>query len=366
MAHRVLFVDDDPYILAAFKRQLRKQFHIDTAESPEKGLTALRESGPYAVIVSDLRMPGMDGNEFLYRAREMTPDSVRILLTGHADLQAAMHAINSGNVFRLLTKPCPTDVLVDALTRGVEKHIENRQTGESAEADRSSHPAKKILIVDDDQVIRILIKDALKPHRELEILTAENGKEAVKQLKAQPVDLVVTDLKMPVMNGLKLLAFMRQHYPELPAIVLTGHGNAKLESRIKAYETFQYFEKPMDIGVLLELIFKGIHSRAISQIHGISVSAFLQLVDNEQKTCTLKIRSQDKTGYLYLSEGDLIAAETGKLKAEEAAYRIIGWENAVIEIENACRKKEKEIHMPLMMVIMESARILDEVNAVNS
>jgi DNA-binding NtrC family response regulator len=366
MTHKILFVDDDPNILAAFKRQLRKKFHIDTAKSPEEGLKAVRENGPYAVIISDLRMPGMDGNQFLYRVRDITPDSVRILLTGHADLQAAMNAINSGNIFRLLTKPCPSEVLLDALASGVEQHIKKRQMGKRDEQRKPYHAEKKILVVDDDPVIRSVIRDALKPDPELEVLTAENGKEAVKHLKEQPLDLVVTDLKMPVMNGLKLLAFMKQYYPEIPAIVMTGYGNAKLEKGIEAHDDFQYFEKPLDIGVLIEMIFKVVNSRTISQIHGISLSALLQLMDNEQKTCTLKIRSQDKTGYLYISEGDLIAAETENLKAEEAAYRIINWENAVIEIENVCRKKENEIHMPLMKVIMESARIMDEMKAENS
>jgi len=366
MTHKVLFVDDDPNILAAFKRQLRKKFHIDTAKSPEAGLKAVRENGPYAVIISDLRMPGMDGNQFLNRVRDITPDSVRILLTGHADLQAAMSAINSGNIFRLLTKPCPSEVLVDALASGVEQHIKKRQMGERDEQRKSYHAEKKILVVDDDPVIRSVIKNALKPDTEFEVLTAENGKEAVKHLNEQPVDLVVTDLKMPVMNGLKLLAFMKQHFPELPAIVMTGFGNAKLEKGIEAHDNFQYFEKPLDIGVLIEMIFKVVNSRTISQIHGISLSALLQLMDNEQKTCTLKIRSQDRTGYLYISEGDLIAAETENLKAEEAAYRIINWENAVIEIENVCRKREREIHVPLMKVIMESTRIMDEMKAVNS
>ena len=363
MTYKVLFVDDDTNILAAFKRQLRKKFTIDTAKSPEEGLKAVREKGPYAVIISDLRMPGMDGNQFLYRVREITPESVRILLTGHADLQAAMNAINSGNIFRLLTKPCPSEVLVDAIASGVEQHIKNRKLVKKGEQSKIYHAEKKILVVDDDPVIRSVIKDVLNSYTELEVLTAENGKEAIKYLKEQPLDLVVTDLKMPVMNGLKLLAFMNRHYPELPAIVLTGYGNAKLEGRIEAYDTFQYFEKPLDIGVLIEMIFKGINFKAISQIHGISVSAFLQLMDSEQKTCTLKIRSQDKTGYLYISEGDLIAAEAENLKGEEAAYHIISWENAVIEFENVCRKKEKEIHLPLMKVIMESARIMDEMKA---
>ena len=123
MNHKVLLVDDDANVLHAFKRQLRKQFFIETASSPERGLEVLKKYGPYAVVVSDLRMPGMDGNEFLSRVKRLSPATVRMLLTGYADFQAALKAINSGHIFRLLTKPCPPDTLADAITSGIEEYV---------------------------------------------------------------------------------------------------------------------------------------------------------------------------------------------------------------------------------------------------
>ena len=91
MTEKILFVDDDPNVLASFQRQLRKQFAIETALGPKEGLEAVeREGDGYAVIVSDLRMPEMDGIQFLSRVREITPDSVRMMLTGNADLHAAI------------------------------------------------------------------------------------------------------------------------------------------------------------------------------------------------------------------------------------------------------------------------------------
>jgi len=122
MSANVLCVDDDALILAAYKRQLRKQYAIDTAEGGEEGLKAVMTRGPYAVIVSDLRMPGMDGIQFLSRARERTPDSVRVMLTGNADLSAAIEAVNEGNVFRFLTKPCSPEQLASALEAGIRQY----------------------------------------------------------------------------------------------------------------------------------------------------------------------------------------------------------------------------------------------------
>ena len=116
MPEKVLFVDDEPNVLAAYERQLRKQFDVVTMQGGEAGLQAVTMSGPYAVVVSDFRMPNMDGIEFLSRVKGISPDTVRMILTGYADVQTAIEAVNEGNVFRFLTKQCPPDSLAKAVT----------------------------------------------------------------------------------------------------------------------------------------------------------------------------------------------------------------------------------------------------------
>lgn len=122
MEEKILFVDDEQNILDALRRQLRKQFRFDTALGPEQGLKAIKEKGPYAVVVSDLRMPKMDGIEFLRLTKELAPDTVRMMLSGHADLTNAISAVNEGNIFRFLTKPCPIDHLSKALQDGIDQY----------------------------------------------------------------------------------------------------------------------------------------------------------------------------------------------------------------------------------------------------
>ncbi|HYA40337.1 MAG TPA: HD domain-containing phosphohydrolase [Syntrophobacteraceae bacterium] len=122
MPAKILFVDDDPNILAGFQRQLRKTYAVETALGGEQGLEAIAANGPFWVIVSDLRMPGMDGIEFLHRVRQTSPDSVRIMLTGYAELQAAIDAVNEGHIFRFLTKPCDPATLGNALLSGVRQY----------------------------------------------------------------------------------------------------------------------------------------------------------------------------------------------------------------------------------------------------
>jgi CheY-like chemotaxis protein len=122
MSKKILCVDDDPHILQGYKRALRKDFDISIAEGGEPGLAMIAQEGPFAVIVSDMRMPGMDGVQFLSRVKEVTPNSVRIMLTGNSDQQTAMEAVNQGNIFRFLNKPCPPEMLAQALTAGLEQY----------------------------------------------------------------------------------------------------------------------------------------------------------------------------------------------------------------------------------------------------
>ncbi len=122
MTSRILLVDDDPNVLSGYRRQLRRQFEMETAESGPAGLQVLLDQGPFAVVVSDMRMPGMDGIAFLGEVRTHAPETIRMMLTGNADLQTCIDAVNEGNIFRFLTKPCAPEDMARALTAGVEQY----------------------------------------------------------------------------------------------------------------------------------------------------------------------------------------------------------------------------------------------------
>jgi response regulator RpfG family c-di-GMP phosphodiesterase len=119
---RILLVDDEALVLEALQRQLRKHFEVTVATEPLEAMELVVSGGPYAVVVSDLRMPGMDGVALLSGIRKLSPDTVRVLLTGYADVEAAIAAVNEGNIFRFLSKPCPTGTLLRALEASVEQH----------------------------------------------------------------------------------------------------------------------------------------------------------------------------------------------------------------------------------------------------
>jgi len=119
---KILFVDDDPNLLAALSRNLRGQFLFDAVLSGAEALQLLQTQGPYAVALVDMRMPGMDGIEAIEKIRQLSPHTVCMMLTGNADQQTAVDAVNRGQVFRFLNKPAPPEVLVLALEAGLERH----------------------------------------------------------------------------------------------------------------------------------------------------------------------------------------------------------------------------------------------------
>lgn len=117
----ILFVDDDIRVVSSLQRALHKTYEIEIAGCASEALETIGE-GSYAVVVSDMKMPGMSGIEFLARVKEIAPDTVRILLTGQADLEVAIAAVNEGRVFRFLSKPCPQDLLCRTLDAALEQY----------------------------------------------------------------------------------------------------------------------------------------------------------------------------------------------------------------------------------------------------
>ncbi len=116
MAEKILLVDDDPNILDGYRRGLSREFQMETALGGERALALATENGPYAVVISDMRMPGMDGIQLLSKIKALSPDTIRVMLTGNAEIDMAINAINEGSIFRFLSKPCSKEVMAKTLT----------------------------------------------------------------------------------------------------------------------------------------------------------------------------------------------------------------------------------------------------------
>ncbi|GAB6038497.1 hypothetical protein JCM15519_30560 [Fundidesulfovibrio butyratiphilus] len=122
MLEKILFVDDDPIALEGLKLAAGGMFDATYALGPEQALEIVEKRGPFAVIVSDLKMPGINGVQFFTQVRRSHPETIRIMLTGVQDMDAAANAVNVGEVYRFYTKPCKPETLREALRSGIEKY----------------------------------------------------------------------------------------------------------------------------------------------------------------------------------------------------------------------------------------------------
>jgi DNA-binding response OmpR family regulator len=222
---------------------------------------------------------------------------------------------------------------------------------------------KKVLIVDDEVSFLLSLKDGLSAHRDtFEVFTAVNGKEAVEILNEKPIDLLVTDLKLPEMDGFELLAWSSRHKPQLPVIVMSAFGTPEIETRLAGMDTLEFLDKPLDLETLEIGIMKGLKAGNRSFIRGISLATFLQLVRLENKNCTLKVSMTDASlsAFLYVRNGELIDADCGELHGREAAFEIVTWDKTEIEMDGICRRQNDIVQLPMEQLLMEAYKLKDE------
>ncbi len=141
---KILCVDDEPQIIEGISLHLRREYAVTAAYSGAEGLAELQNHGPFAVVLSDMQMPGMNGASFLAQVRGLSPDSTRMLLTGHADLNSAIAAVNEGQIFRFLSKPCPPDQLRLAFKAATEQN--RLVTAERVLLEQTLHGSIKTLV----------------------------------------------------------------------------------------------------------------------------------------------------------------------------------------------------------------------------
>lgn len=218
-----------------------------------------------------------------------------------------------------------------------------------------------VLIVDDDKSFQLNLTEGFKTYKnKFQTVVANDGLEALTILNKQKIDLVLTDLKMPRMDGFELMAHLSSNYPEIPVIVMTAFGTPDMEKNLREMGAFQYIEKPIDFSSLVEKILSGLESTSKGFVTGVSLTSFLQLLELDKKTCTLTIHFGNETGTIYFNQGNLIDAVSRNRSGIEAAFEIIGWNDVKIEIANSCMITEPEINEPLGFLLLEAARRKDE------
>ena len=222
---------------------------------------------------------------------------------------------------------------------------------------------QKVLIADDDARFLLIIQAHLKPYRDrFEILTAEDGFEAIEILKREPISLLVTDLKMPRVEGLILISYLNRNFPEVPCIVMTSLRAPRLKERLQR-DVLYYLEKPFKQKILVDAILTAVQRDTLNgAVQGISIASFLQLIQMELKTCLCEIIPPDGFhGYFYFKNGELYDATFGDLVGEAAALAMIGMERAEIHFRTLpVTQIERRIEGELTGLILEAMRRRDE------
>jgi CheY-like chemotaxis protein len=223
---------------------------------------------------------------------------------------------------------------------------------------------KKVLFVDDDRILRRMVQKKFEKYAsDFSTLTAEDGLDAVKKLKEDNISLVVTDLQMPQMDGFALLVHLSEKYPDIPVIVQTGYGTPKSKKSVLERGAAGYIEKPFKFDQLAERIIITLDKESEGGIlHTIPLEMFIQLIEMEQKTCTIRVvdKTSGERGVLFFREGDLMDARIGDLPGKPAAYEIFSWDQVTLSIEDNCAVKEKRIDEELQAILFDAMRLKDE------
>jgi CheY-like chemotaxis protein len=223
---------------------------------------------------------------------------------------------------------------------------------------------RNVLFVDDDQIMLLAIEKRFASFSDyFSIVKANDGFEAVQKLKDTSISLIVLDLKMPRMDGMSLLSHAREKYPDIPVIIVSGYRTAEMYKLAKAKGVIAYISKPFQVDDLGKIIMSTLQKEADGGImHNVSPTVFLQLMEMEAKTCTIRILNK-KTGMggiLYFIDGSLLDARVGEVKGLDAAYKLFGWDDVTIFIQNECAPIENVINSPLQPIIMKAVGMKDE------
>ena len=223
---------------------------------------------------------------------------------------------------------------------------------------------RTVLFVDDDQVLQRAVEKGCAPHgAQFRLIFADDGFEAVKKLDAYSVSLVCTDLVMPRMDGPSLLVHVREHYPDIPVIIISEMGRDQVEHLITAEGVAGYFKKPFQVEKLSARILQLLQEEASAGImQRISPSTFMQLMEMEGKTCTIRMLDSHsgEGGILYLAEGKLLDARVGRQTGVDGAYRAFSWDEVTVFLRNECRQREDRIQSDLQALIMGALAAKDE------
>ncbi len=220
---------------------------------------------------------------------------------------------------------------------------------------------KTIVIIENETVeLEILVKLFQQMQKEINIVTASEGQAAISIMSRQQVDLVVCDLAIPGNANLESFANLTRSFPFVPCIALSDNRGSQQREKAIERGASHCLEKPVNKNDLLHMATELLNIGTRGRVSGIPIHSFLQMLANEEKTCTLQVTHKKDRGMLYIREGKLVGAETRSFIGEEAAHLILSWEESVLEIKYYNCQHRPHINKPLISIVMEAFRLKSE------
>lgn len=311
---KVLLVDDEERILRSLGLLLRMQYQVFATSDGHEALAILKREKIH-VLISDQRMPIMTGSELLRHARETSPDTVRILLTGYADADAALEAVNEGEIFRYINKPWGPKELRDTIAQAAEIALQ-------VEGIQAALPVPEVAVVsapDSSRLVCLVLdRDESTYHAVQEILGAEHEvmwrqsvQGALQVLASKPVAILVTELSLGDEDLSAMIKTLKQEHPEMLTIILTCFKDtSRLVDLINQAQVFRYLPKPVRKGMLSKSI-----ESTLTRYRAITQQPVLLRTQVVEKTLDVREQQAGDKVSEYLAR---LRGKTGFSKAQPA------------------------------------------------
>jgi CheY-like chemotaxis protein len=219
---------------------------------------------------------------------------------------------------------------------------------------------KTVVIIENETVeLQAMVSLFEQWQKEINVLTAKEEKAAITIMSQHHVDLVVCDLALPKIDTLEGFSLLTHTFPYVPCIALSADRGTSPEEAMKRGAS-HCLEKPIVAAELLQYAADLLDTDTSGTVKGIPIHSFLQMLESEEKTCTLQVNHKKDTGLLYIQNGLLIGAETKNFIGEEAAYLILSWQETVVQIRYFNGQRKRQINKPLLSIIMEAFRLRSE------
>lgn len=245
---KIAFIDDEDRILRSLKMHFRATHDVFTTTEPDELLDYVQHND-VQVVISDQRMPKKLGVDVLKDVKAVSPHTIRILLTGYADLNAVINSINEGEIFRYITKPWQTDELKNIVNQATQIAIQTKDVFK--ENLQVSHPViakRKVLVIDDNEMVYLQLQHKFS---QFDISWANSLEKAVELLENDRFGVAITDVSLGGENISPVIFSLKQRFPELAVLVLTSLNDSHtLIDLINKGQVYRYLPRPSNLSLL--------------------------------------------------------------------------------------------------------------------